>query len=327
VWTVKGGGAAVQVPDNRISLQKLEVFCKVVELGGVRRAAEDLFISQPVVSAHLRSLQDRIGVELFERDGRGIALTEAGREAHVWAADVLRGRRQLATSLQNLATGMSGTVTVATSMSVGTYLLSPLLIDFRRRHPGAQLTLSISGVEAALTAAVTSRVDFCVLATDAVLDSNSFDAELLAEPRFSLVASPDSQLLGQTVSPEALNGMPFVCPPHGVAIRSSQDTALASIGVTDRRVQIELGNADTIKQAVEADLGLALLWRASVSAELAAGTLREVTIEGHVLRDKLYLVRRRNLRSTPLQDRLLAEIRSGVTTRLEAFERDAVTAR
>lgn len=306
--------------DNRISLQKLEVFCKVVELGGVRRAAEDLFISQPVVSAHLRSLQERIGAELFERDGRGIALTQAGREVHIWASDVLRGRRQLATSLQNLSTGMSGTVTVATSMSVGTYLLSPLLIDFRRRHPDAHLTLTISGVEAALTAAVTSQVDFCVLATDAVLDSNSFDAELLAEPRFSLVASPGSQLVGDTVQPHELNGMPFVCPPHGVAIRSSQDTALASIGVTDRRVQIELGNADTIKQAVQADLGLALLWRASVAGELAAGTLREVTIEGHVLRDKLYLVRRRNLRSSPLQERLLAEIRSGVTVRLKEFE-------
>ncbi|PBC36066.1 LysR family transcriptional regulator [Rhodococcus sp. ACPA4] len=310
----------MHVTDNRISLQKLEVFCKVVELGGVQRAAEDLFISQPVVSAHLRSLQERIGAQLFERDGRGIALTEAGREVHVWAADVLRGRLQLAASLENLSSGVAGTVTIATSMSVGTYLLSPLLIDFRRRHRRAQLTLTISGVEAALTAVVTSQVDFCVLATDAMLDSESFEAELLAEPRFSLVTGSASQLVGESVQPDALNGMPFVCAPRGVAIRGSQDAALASIGVTDRRVQIEMGNADTIKQAVAADLGLALLWRSSVDRELSEGTLREVKIEGHTLRDKLYLVRRRNHRSTALQDRLLAEIRSGVTAQLAAFE-------
>jgi DNA-binding transcriptional LysR family regulator len=305
----------MSTPDNRISLQKLEVFSKVVELGGVRRAAEELFISQPVVSAHLRSLEERIGADLFERDGRGIALTEAGREVHLWASGVLRGRRELDSTLQNLSTGMAGSVIVATSMSVGNYLLTPLLIDFRKRQPHAQLTLLISGVEAALRTASTGESDFCVLATDAVLDSNAFQAELLAEPPFCLIASPENEELGGSVRPDELIGKPFVCPPRGLAIRSSQDSALAGIGVFDRQVQIEMGNAESIKQAVAADLGIGLLWRASVEAELAAGTLREVTVEGADLRDKLYLVRRRGHRSTPLQERLLEEIRTQLRSR------------
>ena len=56
--------------DQRISLQKLEIFCLVVDLGGVGRAAEHLFVAQPVVSAHLRTLQERLGAELLYRDGR-----------------------------------------------------------------------------------------------------------------------------------------------------------------------------------------------------------------------------------------------------------------
>jgi DNA-binding transcriptional LysR family regulator len=306
-------------PDNRISLQKLEVFCKVVALGGVRKAAEELYISQPVVSAHLRSLRDRIGAPLFERDGRGITLTEAGKEVHLWASEVLRGRHELQSSLENLNTGMSGSVVLATSMSVGTYILAPMLIEFRRRYEQAAITLLISGVEQALDASLTGRADLCVIATDVVLDGNAFDPELIAEPEFCLVASATSDRVGDVARPEDLNGMPFVCPPGGLAIRRAQDNALASIGVHNRRVEIELGNAETIKQAVAADLGLGLLWRVSVEAELAAGTLREVAIEGTVLRDKLYLVTRQGKRSTPLQRRVVSTIRSDAAQRLGAL--------
>lgn len=303
-------------PDNRISLQKLEVFCKVVDLGGVRRAAEDLFISQPVVSAHLRSLQDRIGAKLFERDGRGIALTEAGREVHTWASEVLRGRLELQSGLHNLSSGMAGTAAVATSMSVGTYVVSPVLIDFKREYRKSQITLLISGVEAAIDAALTGRADMCVIATDAILDSNAFEAELIAQPLFCLVAAASSTLVGESVKPEELQGMPFVCPPGGLAIRRAQDNALASIGVVDRGVEIEMGNGETIKQAVEADLGLGLLWCASVEPELASGRLREVVIEGAELRDKLYLVKRRNKTWTPLQLRMAQAIRTDAKERL-----------
>lgn len=302
-------------PDNRISLQKLEVFCKVVELGGVRRAAEELYVSQPVVSAHLRSLQDRIGAKLFERDGRGISLTEAGREVHLWASEVLRGRLELQSSLQNLSSGLSGTAAIATSMSVGNYVLTPVLIEFRRRFQKARITLLVSGVEAALEASLTGRADLCVLATDAVLDTNAFEAELIAEPAFCLVASASSGRVADRVSPRDLQGMPFVCPPGGQAIRRAQDNALASIGVLDRRVEIELGNAESIKQAVGADLGLGLLWRASVEQELATGYLREVPIDGADLHDKLYLVVRRGKRTTPLQRRLAQAIRDDAAER------------
>ena len=68
--------------DNRITLQKLEVFCSVVELGGVSRAAEHLWVAQSVVSGHLRSLQDRLRVQLLYRDGQQMKLTKAGEQVY-----------------------------------------------------------------------------------------------------------------------------------------------------------------------------------------------------------------------------------------------------
>jgi DNA-binding transcriptional LysR family regulator len=301
-------------PDNRISLHKLEVFSRVVERGGVRLAAEELFVSQPVVSAHLRSLEERLGVKLFRREGRGMELTEAGAEVHLWATEVLRGRTELDRSLRDISRGAAGRASIGSSMSVGNYVLPPLLVDFRRGHPHASISLSPSSVEIALEGTLSGRYDFSVLATDAVLDTDSFEAELIARPSFCLVTAPDDTRVGDAVSVAELTGLSFVCPPAGMAIRRSQDSALAAIGVVDRSVAIELGSAESMKVAVQGGLGVALLWRASVQRELDTGLLREVRISGQDLRDKLYLVQRRGRRLTEFQNTLTGVIRAGVHT-------------
>lgn len=311
-------GSTGSAPDNRISLHKLDVFCRVVERGGVRLAADDLYVSQPVISAHLRSLEERLGVKLFRREGRGMELTEAGAEVHLWATEVLRGRTELDRSLRDISRGAAGRASIGSSVSVGNYVLSSILVDFRRRHPHASIALNPSSVEIALERTLAGRYDFSVLATDAVLDTDSFEAELIAQPPFCLVAAVDEERIGDSASVAELTGLPFVCPPAGMAIRRSQDSALAAIGVVDRRVAIELGSAESMRVAVQGGLGVALLWRESVRRELEAGLLREVRITGHALRDKLYLVRRRGKRLTAFQSTLTGVLREAIPALLEA---------
>jgi len=294
--------------DNRISMQKLEVFCLVIELGSVSRAAEKLFVTQPVVSAHLHSLQERIGVQLLRRNGRGIELTEAGAAVHAWAEDLLRRRNDLAEELDHLAQGTVGAVTVGASMSVGNYLLPPTLIEFRRRYPGASLTLVISTPELALEAVRAGKSDFCVIASSGAVASERLDAELIGKQRFVLVAAADDESVPDTVSLHQLAALPFVCPPGGLSIRQSQDAALSALGVTRRQVVIELGSAEAMKQAVAARLGVALLWESSVTADLAAGNLREVHIDGPPMLDSLYIAKLSSKRLTPLQHRLYDEL-------------------
>lgn len=304
--------------DFRISLQKLEVFCKVVELGGVRRAAEELYVSQPVVSAHLRSLQERVGAKLFQPEGRGIALTEAGARTLIWATEVLKGRRELEKDLAELADGSSGFVSIGASITVGNTLMTAAVIAFKRDNPGASIRLEISTVETALEQARLGRHDFAVVATDGVLDSRSFDSELVARPAWAIIASAHNNDIPDSVTPDRLAKLGFVCPPGGMAIRRSQDNALASIGVNDRRVEIELGSAESIMQAVKADLGVAMLWRQSVKADIESGLLREITVDATPLRDRLFIVRRTDTRLTPLQNRMLDQVRRTINDMFSA---------
>lgn len=109
------GGA--EVLDNRISLQKLEIFCLVVELGGVGRAAEHLMVAQPVISSHLKSLRQRLPLEIFERDGRNLRLTEAGESAYAWAKDVLGRTEKMTREIDGIAHGEVGRASVSSNMT------------------------------------------------------------------------------------------------------------------------------------------------------------------------------------------------------------------
>jgi DNA-binding transcriptional LysR family regulator len=290
--------------DSRISLQKLEAFCLVVRLGSVSRAAEEMFVTQPVVSAHLHSLQERVGVPLLQRVGRGLELTEAGRAVHAWAEELLRRRDDLAQELDAMADGTAGAVHIGASMTVGNYLLTPALMEFRRENPSARLTLQISTPEDATEAVSAGRSDFCVIASYGTVSSDRLEARMIGKQRFVLVGAPTDSSLPDRVSVEELRAMPFVCPPGGQSIRRSQDAALAALGVTHREVVIELGSAEAIKQAVQGHLGVAVLWESSVRADLEEGRLREIEIDAPEMVDSLYIQKLAGRHFTPLQQRL-----------------------
>src|SRR5437899_1337828 len=99
-------GKPIRTPASCRICSKPSCSAVVVELGGVRRAAEQLYVTQPVVSAHLRTLQDRLGgAQLLYRDGRQMRVTEAGDAAYRWAKEVLSRSEDVVREIDGLAQG------------------------------------------------------------------------------------------------------------------------------------------------------------------------------------------------------------------------------
>jgi DNA-binding transcriptional LysR family regulator len=302
--------------DNRITLQKLEVFCLVVELGGVGRAAEHLFVAQPVVSAHLQTLQQRLGAQLLYRDGRRMVLTEAGEAAYAWAKEVLSRSHEVVREIEGLAEGSGGSAVVTASMSVGSYILPGVLSRFRREHPRAQLTLHVADPEGALHAVEVGDADFAVLMTDLAIEPRLFTVEPLASEEVVLVAAPDDPQVGDSVTVAELDGLRYVCSPGGLSRRRLVDVALQKIGVEERDIVLELGHPEAMKRAAADALGVCLLFRSSVQRELDDGSLREVTIEGAKLHVPIVLVQRAGKRVSPLQAELMAAVRADLDSEI-----------
>src|SRR5882757_360912 len=265
--------------DLRISLQKLEVLDQVVRREGVGRAAEALFVAQPVVTAHIRTLEQRLGAKLFYREGRQIHLTEAGRAVHIWAEDVLTRTRELDRYLSGLADGQQGKIAFGASMSVGSYLLPHTLTRFRAAHPKAEVTLSISDSEHMIEDTRLGLLDFAFVVSAPDLELPGMLVERIATDEIVLVARPDSDLPDQ-ITIEDLKILPFVDAPDGIVRRTFIDRRLRELGVVDRNVVLEMGHPEAMKAAVLDGAGVSLLFRSASRRELDVEQLRRIEIEG-----------------------------------------------
>jgi DNA-binding transcriptional LysR family regulator len=301
--------------DNRISLQKLEVFCLVVELGGIGRAAEHLNVSQPVVTAHMRTLQERVHAKLLYRDGQQMRLTEMGDAVYAWAKEVLTRSREISRQIQGMADGAAGTVVVASSMTVGSYMMPPILSDFMRERPRASITLEVSDAEDAINATEVGDADFAVISSRADLDQSMLETEHLCDHELLLVASPNDSHVGDVVTVDDLARLRYVDSLRGRPRRRLVDEALDGIGVHDRQIAIQLGHPEALKIATARGVGVCLMLAASVRTELTAGVLRQVAIEDASLSVPIQLVRRTDKRLSALQDVLLATVREAVPER------------
>jgi DNA-binding transcriptional LysR family regulator len=298
--------------DTRITLQKLEIFELVVELGSVSQAADRLWVAQPVVTAHIRSLEERLGATLFSRAARRMELTEAGEAVHVWAADVLRRTSEVSRDLDGLAGGQRGAITVAASLSLGSYALPPLLTRFQRDRPLVHVKLNVSDYRLAIRDVESSGSDFAVVAAPTNPANRRVESELLGEDEMVAIAPATGVVDADAASmtPEAFSRLPFI----EIARHAAMQRELHRGGIRPQNVMIDLGHPEAVKRAVMDGLGVAIVFRSAVSQELASGQLREIELEGVRLALNVYLVSRVHKQFAPVHEELIDAIRRHLGT-------------
>lgn len=278
--------------DTRVSLQKLEVFEAVVAIGGVTAAADQLGVAQPVVSAHLRSLEARMGTKLFYREGRRLHLTEAGRAVHAWAEDLLRRTRELSRDLDSVSDGLRGRVVIGTSMSIGSYRMAPILSEFLDTRPLVEVRVDMLPAAQAIEETESGENDLSFVVIQRPEETHVLTTELIGKERFVLVAAPDGPPDGDVVTPAEMVSLAYVEAQKGSLRRSFTDRALSALGLAERRVTVELGHPEAMKQMVRSGVGVSWLFESAVSRELADGTLREVRVEDFAIEGPVYFVHR-----------------------------------
>lgn len=306
--------------DLRISLQKLEVLTQIVRQGGVGRAAEALFVTQPVVTAHIRALEERLGTRLFYREGRQLHLTEAGQSVYEWAEDILIRTRELDRYLGGLADGQEGTVAIGASMSVGSYLLPQTLTRYQAVHPGAELRLNIGDTEHIIEDAHRGFLDFAMVVSAFDLEIPGLDVEQVAEDEIVLVTACDAEPQSDRISVETLASLPFIEAPEGIIRRMFIDRRLRDLGIVDRNVVLELGHPEAMKAAVLSGAGVCLMFRSAAEKEIEQGELRRVAVDSLWMALPIYLIRRKGKTFSPLQSGLIEAVKHDLALAGEARE-------
>jgi LysR family transcriptional regulator, low CO2-responsive transcriptional regulator len=300
--------------DPYFTLQKLEVFCLVAELQSVTRAADRLCVAQPVVTAHLRGLEAKLGVTLVKRVGRNIGLTEAGEHVYKWANDVVTRTREMERELSGLEEGAAGSAVIAASMTAGTYLLPELVSDFYAAHPERLVRTEISNPQAALDALRTGACDFAVLVMHPSENRDGLTVYMLWEEALLLASAPDSKLIGASAETEQLRQLPFISAPRQLVRRELEDAQLRAYGIDARNVILEFGHAESQKHAVKRDLGVCFFLESSIRADLRRDELRVIQTPGLQMSIPLYLIHRRDKVLSPFQRALMEHIMASKPT-------------
>jgi DNA-binding transcriptional LysR family regulator len=259
-----------------ITVTQLSTFLAVVRGGSVTAAADELLVTQPSVSSAIAALSREVDCELFERAGRGIRLTDAGVAFAPYATDMIglleTGRR----AAREAASTAARRLRIAAVTTAAESFVPNLMQGFSKQHPEVELTLAVGNRRQVLERVLGHESDV------AVSGKPPSDERLLAVPLSAnaiacITAPDDPAAAGGALEAAQLAGRAWLLREPGSGTRALNEQFLSERGLAPR--VLELGSNGAIKQAARAGLGVSLLSRAAVQAELAAGWISEIPLK------------------------------------------------
>lgn len=274
--------------------QRIRVFHAVATQLNYSKAAHELGISQPAVSFHIRGLEEELGLSLFERVGKQLFLTTAGRILQEDTSRMLLLEEEARIALTELAGLDRGVLVVGASATIGIYLLPEVLGTFRERHPSLRVNLKLGNKARTLERIRDNEVDFGLVAGP--LRETDLVSEAYLEDELIPIVAADHRLKEKhPVQPADLRNEVFLMRERGSGTQQRLEERLFQMGVQPTET-MQLGSTEAIKQAVAARLGISVASRYAVRAELAAGRLVEPDIPGLVIGRDLLLIHHKDKR-------------------------------
>jgi DNA-binding transcriptional LysR family regulator len=292
-----------------MTLDQLRIFIAVAERGHVTRAAEVLGISQSAASAAIATLESRYNTKLFDRVGRGIALTETGRRFLREARAVVDRASTARAMLQDLAGVACGTVAVAASQTIAAYWLPRRLTTFHAANPGVRLNVVIGNTREVETAVVEGEVNIGLV--EGPTQHPALTREQIDRDQLVLVVASDRPPLPLTAAGRLdLRAITWVIREAGSGTRRAlEDLAFREgLSLDDLNIFLVLPSNEAVREAIEAGAGATIISRHVVASAIAAGTLTAIAIE---LQPREYaLLRHRDRHATLAQQALVAHLTS-----------------
>lgn len=267
-----------------MNLGHLESFCTVVRLKNISEASKVLHVTQPTLSHQIQLLEEKLQVSLLRRSNRGVEPTEAGEIVCEYAQAFLQMRDSLYRELEKVK-GAAPSLVVAAASMIGGYALPCSIYIFKERHPEASVVLKVANTTEVLRLVQTGQADIAL--TEGPLAEPAQVVDPIGVEELVIVAPAHRRWReDEEIDIEDLKKMPLIMREPGSGTRRTIEETLRGLGyrLEDFNVVMELNSNDSIKSAVEAGLGMAILPITTVRKELRAGTLRKIEIRNVALK-------------------------------------------
>jgi DNA-binding transcriptional LysR family regulator len=260
-----------------MTLEQLRIFIAVAAREHVTQAARELNLTQSAVSAAVATLEERYATKLFDRVGRRIVLTNAGRLFQVEARAVLARAKAAETMLSDLAGLQRGSLSLAASQTVGNYWLPEKMQQFRKAYPGIDLRLTIDNTERVAALVREGVVDLGFI--EGQVDDPLLSVRAIAEDEMIVVVGPRHPwATRKSLTTDDFLQTGWVLREHGSGTRAVFEQAMRRLGIAPEQllVRLELPSNEAVRRAVETGPEASVLSRVVAALALRAGTLSEV---------------------------------------------------
>lgn len=278
---------------DALSFRQLRALEAVARTGSITEAAAESGLTAPAIHSQLRTLEDHFGVQMVARKGSGrfSATTEGAAliSAHLKARAALE---MAIHRIEALQAGFAGNVVLGV-VSTGKYFAPGLVAQLRREHPDIEISLKIGNRDAILAALQAGSLDMVIMGRPP--RDPPVEAIPIGEHPHLIVAAPDHPLAKTYLAePDEILAEPILTREPGSGTRILAERYLDRIGEGQVYERIEMDSNETIKQAVIAGLGIALISAHTVTEELSNGRLGAVRARGLPIMRHWYVLHRRD---------------------------------
>ena len=294
---INAGGAT----NTELNFHQFHVFYIVARCRSFSRAAEALDISQPAVSIQVQELEKTLGITLFHRRARGLPLTEVGETVYGYAHRIFSLSSEMQEAIQDIQGLRTGHLHLGASTTPGEYILPVAIGRFRQHYPGVQVKLNISNTRSIVSQILQRELDLGMIGSSLESGGEELEMSTYVMDEIVLVTGPDHPLAKRgKLSLDEMMAEGLVIREEGSATRKTAEECFAHLGIHPR-IAIELGSNQAVKLAAEAGVGVGVISRYGIGAEVKAGLLQVLEVEGWHCTRPLTLVYLREKHLSPAQ--------------------------
>ena len=264
------------------SLNSLIVFHEVAKHKNFSKAAEELFISQPAVTKHIKELERKVGLGLIQRRRGGFSLTEGGEILFKYTHKISTHLMEIETLLENLKKDYQGILKIGTTESYSKGLMPKLLAGFQTSFPFIKIALDVGNSEEIEKSLLFYKNDLVLIAV--TKGSPRFESIPFLKEELVLIVSPNHPLAKKhSVSLKELEKYPLIIRAKGSTTRRIILQAFQEVGIHPSLL-IEAGSSEFIKQWVSEGKGVSIIVKRTVEDEEKRKIIKTIP-----LLEKLYL--------------------------------------
>lgn len=265
--------------------RRLQVFATVARLLSFTKAAETLHMTQPAVTFQIRQLEEYFNTRLFDRTHNKINLTDAGQVVKQYADKVLMLYQEMDNEVRTITGEIQGPLIVGASTTIGEYFIPGMVGAYQGNFPDVKVRLNVANTNSIIHMVENNQIDIGIV--EGPVNNKNLITKVIWDDELVVVCGIDHPLSTiKSVNLDDLTAHPFIGREEGSGTREVVEDNLVDVGLDLNQLDIimEFGSPESIKNAVEAGLGISIISIATMEKELALGTLCAIPFQKPIRR-------------------------------------------